>query len=78
METIKLINDFNLESMKFLSPEKFSIHPIADSFLIKILTGNYELSEPKLIYEMNWEGVDYPVYIHMLELKYLGKRRMKA
>ena len=61
LETIKLINDFNLESMKFLSPEKFSIHPIADSFLIKILTGNYELSEPKLIYEMNWEGVDYPV-----------------
>lgn len=61
LEAIKLINDFNLESMKFLSPEKFSIHPIADSFLIKILTGNYELSEPKLIYEMNWEGVDYPV-----------------
>lgn len=65
LETIKLINDFNLESMKFLSPEKFSIHPIADSFLIKILTGNYELSEPKLIYEMNWEGVTHNVILEI-------------
>lgn len=61
LKTCKEIYDYGLESMKYLIPNHFLLETIGNGFLIKKLTGNYELSEPKLIYEMNWESVAYPL-----------------
>lgn len=62
LKTCKEIYDFGFENLKYLSPDKFYLEPIADTYLLRILTGNNELAEPKLFYEMNWEGVWPGIY----------------
>ena len=57
LKTCKEIYDFGFEKLNYLSPDKFYLEPIGDIYLLRILTGNNELDEPNLIYEINWEGV---------------------
>ena len=61
LKTCREIYDFGFENLKYLSPDKFYLTISSDPYLLRILTGNNELDDPNLIYEINWEGLPIEV-----------------
>ena len=61
LKTCREIYNFGFENLKYLSPDKFYLTISRDPYLLRILTGNNELDDPNLIYEINWEGLPIEV-----------------
>ena len=65
LETAMSVNKLGFEGLTYFSPKKFSIDRDYNSYLISVLTGNINNTGENgfnLIYEMNWEGVNYRVF----------------